>query len=53
MFASTCVLMFIAAISTIDAKWKQPKYPSTHLWINNGGTFMQWNIIWQQKGMKY
>ena len=45
--------MSTAAISTIDKKWKQPKYPSTHLWINSGGTFTQWNIIWQQKGMKY
>jgi len=30
----TCILMFIAALSTIAKLWKQPKCPSTDKWID-------------------
>ena len=36
-------LMFIAALFTIAKIWKQPKCPPVDEWIQNCGTFTQWN----------
>ena len=33
MHRDTCTPMFIAALSTIAKRWKEPKYPSTDEWI--------------------
>ena len=38
--------MFTAALFTIAKIWKQPKCPSVDEWINNYGTFTQWNTTW-------
>ena len=35
--------MFIATLLTIAKTWKQPKCPSTEVWIRCG-TYIQWNI---------
>ena len=40
-----CTSMFIAAQSTIAKCWKQPKCPSANEWIQNYGTFTQWNSM--------
>ena len=31
---ATCICMFIAALFIIAKTWKQPKYPSTDVWIS-------------------
>ena len=33
MYRGTCTPMLIAALSTIDKLWKEPKCPSTDEWI--------------------
>ena len=46
-----CAPMFIAAVFTIAKCWKQLKCPSVREWIENYGTFTQWNTM-QQKERK-
>ena len=41
--------MFIAAQFTIPKYWKQPKCPSANEWVNNYGTFTQWNSMKQRE----
>lgn len=31
---NACMQMFTAALFIINRKWKQPKHPSAHKWIN-------------------
>ena len=44
-----CTPMFIAAQFTIAKYWKQPKCPSANEWIQNYGTFTQWNSMQQRE----
>ena len=44
-----CTPMFIAAQFTIAKYWKQPKCPSANEWIENHGTFTQWNSMQQRE----
>ena len=40
-----CTPMFMAVQFTIAKFWKQPKCPSANEWIQNYGTFTQWNSM--------
>ena len=44
-----CTPMFIAAQFTIAKCWKQPRCPSVNEWIENYGTFTQWNSTQQRE----
>ena len=44
MTAQKPPMKFIAAVFTIDERWKQPKSPSTEEWINN---------LWYNHRMEY
>ena len=40
----SCTTTFVAVLFTIAWRWKQPKCPSTDVWIKICGTYIQWNI---------
>ena len=44
VWKDTCIPMFIAMLFTIAKTWKQPKCSSANEWIQNTGTYIQWNI---------
>ena len=47
-----CMPMFIAALFTIAKRWKQPKCPSTHEWINKMWSIhtMEYYLASKRKG---
>lgn len=50
----TSTLIFTATLFIIIAYgWKQSKCPSTSERITKGGIALQWDVAWQEKGMKY
>ena len=44
--------MFIAALSTVAQKWKEPKCPATDNVQTKCQILTQWNIIYQLKEIK-
>lgn len=37
--------MFVAALSRMAQKWKQPKWPLSDEWINKCDMLIPWNIV--------